>query len=336
MEEKGILVREADRWLNTDAYLEEHHWWASCRLHHQFLLQRMFLHGVAMVQKEYNCAICWGWWEPSPQQDLEAEPYTVELMCLESTREKITEIYWDVYQLWRSTGELPCDGEKEEILQQEILDSIKECLQCKWVPTPPGKEPSWCPADIPRLDPKAEYSAQNCNTYDWFKDIKWGPCEEALAMVRDAHQQAPVAIALLEDKKERLSCSLSCGCSHPGSCRCSGNCRHLGSHQWISPTASCQTEVPQVVSHHEKPTRRQSQSPSPMQLRQWVTSGQPQRGYQSLRTPLNNLGGQRGSINPSHWSRPETGPEEEDLECPPSLDPHIEEFLGGKRCLFLA
>ena len=34
-------------------------------------------------------------------------------------------------------------------------------------------------------------------------------CEESLAVVRDANQQALVATALLEDKIDRLSCSLS-------------------------------------------------------------------------------------------------------------------------------
>ena len=37
-----------------------------------------------------------------------------------------------------------------------------------------------------------------------------------------------------------------------------------------------------------------------------------------------------GTDNPSDCSRPEVGPEEEDLECPPSLEPYDEEFLGGE------
>ena len=56
-EEKGISVREAERQLNMDAYLQEHQQWVPSGLHHQFLLQWMFLHAVAMGYREYNCAI---------------------------------------------------------------------------------------------------------------------------------------------------------------------------------------------------------------------------------------------------------------------------------------
>ena len=52
VEEMGILVTEVERQLDADVYLEEHHQWVPCRLHCQFILQRMFLHAVAMGQKE--------------------------------------------------------------------------------------------------------------------------------------------------------------------------------------------------------------------------------------------------------------------------------------------
>ena len=247
-EEKGISVRESERWLNANMYLEEHHWWAPCRLHHQFPLQRMFLHAVAMGQKEYDYAICQCQQEPWPEWDLEVELSTVELICPTPIREESAEIYQDVYQQWRSPVKLLCDGETEELLCQEILDSIKECLQCKWVPTLLGEELSHHPTSTSRCDPQADYSAQNCDTYDQFKDMTQGSCEEALAVVRDAHQQALAATALLEDKIERLNLSLSCSCQCSGSHECSGSHRHSASHWWRSWTGSHQTKVPQVKS----------------------------------------------------------------------------------------
>ena len=66
----------------------------------------------------------------------------MELIFPESTREEIAEIYWDVYLLQRSHGELPCDEKTEEFLHQEILDSIKEHLWCKWDPALLGEESS--------------------------------------------------------------------------------------------------------------------------------------------------------------------------------------------------
>ena len=109
-------------------YLQEHQSLVPSGLHHQFLLQRMFLHVEAMGQREYNCAICLGRWEPSVEQDMKAEPSAIELVSPDSTREEIAEIYHDVYQLQRSLGMMSCDEEMEACLCQEILDSIKECL----------------------------------------------------------------------------------------------------------------------------------------------------------------------------------------------------------------
>ena len=99
MEGKGILVREADRGLDADVYLEEHHWWAPCGLCCQFLLQRMFLHAAATGQKEYDHTFNQGCQEALLEEDLEAEPSAIQLICPESTREETAEIYWDVYQL---------------------------------------------------------------------------------------------------------------------------------------------------------------------------------------------------------------------------------------------
>ena len=79
------------------------------------------------------------------------EPSAIELICPASTREEIAESYWEMYQLQRSPAKLPCDGETEELLHQEIIDSIKECLWNKWVPTQQGEDVRQCPACAPRL-----------------------------------------------------------------------------------------------------------------------------------------------------------------------------------------
>ena len=62
--------------------------------------------------------------------------------------------------------------------------------------------------------------------YDHFKDLKEGSCEEALAIAQDAHWWVLVAMALLWDKIDRLSHSLSPDCWH------SRSHMHLGSHCW--------------------------------------------------------------------------------------------------------
>ena len=223
----------------------------------------MFLHDVATGQKEYNCAIQQGWQEPSPEWDLEVESSAIELICPTSTREEIAEIYWDMYQLWRSPGELPCDEEMDDLLCHETLDSIKEHLWHKQDTTLPGEEFSWCPTSTPRLT----IAPRTMLTIDWFKDTMWGSCEEALAVARDANWQALVARALLEDKMDRVSHSLSHGCQCSGSHWHSGNHGCLGNYQWRSQTVGHQTRVPQVESHQGEPNRRKAQSPSPIEPR---------------------------------------------------------------------
>ena len=41
------------------------------------------------------------------------------------------DLYHDVYQLQRLLGKMFCDEEMKACIHQEILDSVKECLQCK-------------------------------------------------------------------------------------------------------------------------------------------------------------------------------------------------------------
>ena len=123
-----------------DVHLQEHQWCVHSRLHYQFLLQRMFVHAEALGQMEYDHAICQGRWQPSAKQDMKAAPSAVEVISPDSTREEISQIYHDVYQLQRLPGKSPCDEEMEECLCQEILDSIKECLQHKQVPHCQGRD----------------------------------------------------------------------------------------------------------------------------------------------------------------------------------------------------
>ena len=81
------------------------------------------------------------------------------------------------------------------------------------------------PHDVPRLDPQAKFQARNHTTYDRFRDMNQNSHEEALAVARDAHQWASVAAGLLEDKIERMSCSLSHSCQCSRSWRCSCSCQ---------------------------------------------------------------------------------------------------------------
>ena len=158
----------------------------------------------------------------------------------------------------------------------------------------------------------------------------WASCEEAFTVERDAHWWALMAAVLLEDKIERLSCSLSCSCQWSGSHWHSGSCRHSGSHWQRSRTVGCQTKLPKVASHQRGTNWRLVKTPSPIQLRWRVTfKDSPREDARAEELPLLTWGDEELIGEPSDWSRPEARPEKEDLECPLALDPLLQEFLSG-------
>ena len=210
-------------------------------------MHQMFCHAVATGWKEHDWAICWDQQQPSSKQDLGAEPSTVDLIGPETSQAKIRVIYNDVYQLQRSPRRSPCDEETREGIFQEILDSVKECLWHRQVSAQLEEELRQSPTSASKMDTQAEFRARAHATYDHFNNMWWDSCEEALAMVRDAHQWALVAAALLEENIEQLSHSVTCGQS--GSHWCLGSCRCLGSHR-RSQSAGHQKQVPSAASHN--------------------------------------------------------------------------------------
>ena len=84
-------------------------------------------------------------------------------------------------------------------------------------------------------------------TYDHYKDLKEESCKETLAIMLDAHQWALAAVALLDEKIERLSHSLSSNHWHLRSHKHSGShCQRFwaGSHQDRAPWWQELSEMP--------------------------------------------------------------------------------------------
>ena len=77
-------MREAERQLATDAYLQKQGWWLP-----KFIYQQMFLHATATGQSEHDHAICHDQREPSLEQDLGVEPTAMELVGPDSTHQDI-------------------------------------------------------------------------------------------------------------------------------------------------------------------------------------------------------------------------------------------------------
>ena len=148
-------------------------------------------------------------------------------------------------------------------------------------------------------------------------------CNCALAEARKAHQQVLEDAHILEEKIEQLSWlatrmrSTSCHLSHG----------HLRRQSRGHPRGHIKTaaggddaKAPLAISHQGDQRGRCLQSPSPTQLRRWVTF-QNQKG-ESL--PEDSLGEHRGQVS----GRGE--PAECNLGPPPTLEPELESFLGGQ------
>ena len=84
-QEVGILVREAERCLEADVFLDKYPRWEPSGLHHLFLLQQMFAHAEATGQKMHDCAICWGCRQPSPEWDMNMEVPAIDLVGYKTT-----------------------------------------------------------------------------------------------------------------------------------------------------------------------------------------------------------------------------------------------------------
>ena len=84
-QEVGSSVREVERHLEADVFLDEYPRWEPGRLHYPFLLQWMFAHAKATGQKEQDHAINWGCQQPSPEWDLGVEVTAIELVGFKTT-----------------------------------------------------------------------------------------------------------------------------------------------------------------------------------------------------------------------------------------------------------
>ena len=132
-----------------------------------------------------------------------------------------------------------------------------------------------------------------------------------------------MAMALLEDKIERLSHSISQSHQQLGSHRQFESCRQLASHQQRRSKTADQCSGESLASSccGEHVSRR-AQSPNPSCSRQQVTF-EDSLSIGADNSHLLSWADEMGWGDHSDWSQPKP----EDLEYPPTLDPQVQEFL---------
>ena len=109
----------------------------------------------------------------------------------------------------RTPGLVPGSPEVAEQTHQEILDSLRECLNHRQ-----GSDQPEEPRQTSRSSVMVEYHAQTqaiSEHFGCYWDCQQDSREEALRVARDAHCQALATAVMLEGHIEQLGHSLSWG-----------------------------------------------------------------------------------------------------------------------------
>ena len=336
--EKGISDREAKWRLDINLFLDEIPRWEPSGPHCLYLYQRMFAHAEAVGWKEYNHGVHQGHQQPSPKRDVQTEVPAMELLPHEATREEILGLYHQVYQLKRNPGEVPCSHDMSQEIHIEILEMLKEGFQHRWGPALLEEEWRQATTNIrnTRTLVQAEFRARVQVTYDDLRNRHHDTCQEALAVMWDAHHQALAEAVLLEGHIERLSCSISHG--HSGSHICSGSCwqswsQGLSRSHTKHPLASPQAHIPPAEGHtgdavilnqphatqkagHFWESSLDSDTEATPETADW---SQPMEVDDSLPPSL--------ASETTDWSQPK----KKDLRGPTILDTQVAAFLSGEK-----
>ena len=91
----------------------------------------MFTHAEATGQKEHDCRVFQDHQQPLPRKDVWAKVPAMELLTHETTWEEIAGLYHKVYQLKRNPRAVPCSEDTTEEISIEILETLKENIQCR-------------------------------------------------------------------------------------------------------------------------------------------------------------------------------------------------------------
>ena len=115
-------MREMERAVDVDLFLEAQEQWAKDSPHWLVILHEMFLHAAYEGQKEVEQVVHWGCQQHMPQLDPEVGIPAIQLVHPDTDREQLLELYLEVYKLHRLPSSPP--GEPA------ILEEISSILPC--------------------------------------------------------------------------------------------------------------------------------------------------------------------------------------------------------------
>ena len=113
-------ICEMERALDVDLFLEAQEQWAKDSPHCLIIFHEMFLHATSKGWKEAEQVVCQGCQQYMPQLDPEVGIPTIQLVHLKIGREKLLDLYLEVYKLHR----LPGSPSGEPAILREVSSAL--------------------------------------------------------------------------------------------------------------------------------------------------------------------------------------------------------------------
>ena len=129
VEEEGLSIREAERVMESEMFLDEYPQWELRTPHQTVILCKMFLHAAEQGQKEAECMCHQGCQSHIPEPDPEVDQSAMELVGYRTSRQEMWDIYHSVYLLQRCPGSPSCRASRRRRAIQDILSSLQAQVQ---------------------------------------------------------------------------------------------------------------------------------------------------------------------------------------------------------------
>ena len=140
-EEEGLSIREAERVIESEMFLDEYPWWELGTPNWTVILYEMFLHAAEWGQKEAEHMCHQGHQSHIPEPNPMADQSAMELVGYRTSRKEMQDIYHSVYLLWRCPGSPSCGASRRRRAIQDILSSLQAQLE-RWTYSAKTKGPS--------------------------------------------------------------------------------------------------------------------------------------------------------------------------------------------------
>ena len=129
VEEEGLSIREAERVIESEMFLDEYPQWELRTPHQTVILHEMFLHAAEQGWKEAEHMCHQGCQshilEPNPKADQSA----MEFVGYRMSRKERQDVYHSVYLLQRCPGSPSCGVSRRRRAVQDILSSLQAWIQ---------------------------------------------------------------------------------------------------------------------------------------------------------------------------------------------------------------